>query len=220
MGRECLVLPGGCLWILPSTLNQQGKCSIVVANSPWDTGNLWLNTVAMPCKWWLRWGVDCGEQGFSILYIQTLDGEWGTPRGEKNGYVTSQPHLPQLWRSNSPLLFAGLTYQVSKYLKVINQINKPLKHVLSSYLDMSNSVTMWKARLGFTVLGVLGSLLEQGGTRRGEPLPQKATEVQIPTLILRLLSRYLSRQRSCDHPEPRSPHLGRPLLEAGTWNDA
>lgn len=66
----------------------------------------------------------------------------------------------------------------------------------------------------------LGSWLEQGGTRRGEPLPQKATEVQIPTLALRLLSRYLSRQLSYENPEPRSPHLGRPLLEAGTWNDA
>lgn len=116
-------------------------------------------------------------------------------------------------------MFAGITYQVSKYLKVINQINKPLKHVLSSYLDTSNSVTMWKARLGFTVLGVLGSLLEQGGTKRGEALPQKATEAQIPTRTLRLLSRYLSRQLSCDHPEPRSSHLGRLFLEAGTWND-
>lgn len=158
----------------------------------------------MPCKWWPRWGVDCVENKDSLKYIQSmqpLDGVWGTPRGEKNGYVTSQPHLPHLWRSNSPLMFVGLTYQVSKYLKVINQINKWLKHVLSSYLDTSNSVTTWKARLEFTVLGLLGSLLEQGGTGRDELLlPQKATDAQIPTHAFRLLSRYLSRWLSCRPP--------------------
>lgn len=165
----------------------------------------------------------CGEQGlFEVHPIYAALG-WGmgNTQGWEEWLCRLSASLPHLWRSNSPLMFVGLTYQVSKYLKVINQINKRLKHVLSSYLDTSNSVTMWKARLEFTVLGLVGSLLEQGGTGRGELLlPQTAMDAQIPTHAFRLLSRYLSRWLSCGHPEPRSPHLSRPFLGAGTWNDA
>lgn len=97
-----------------------------------DSASLWLNAAAILWKWW---GLDCVESKRSLKYIQSTAALWWgmgkTPGVRRMVMSPPQPHLPLLWRSNPPLTFAGLTYHVSKYLKIINQTNKLLSKICS-----------------------------------------------------------------------------------------